>query len=47
MPHSTEDRIADRTTWRKLAIVIGTLVSITVLIAGWVTFLSHSIEGKI
>ncbi len=47
MAHSAEDFAADRSTFRNLRIVVGSLVGLTVVIAGWVFFLSHALEGKI
>jgi hypothetical protein len=47
MGHSAEDLASDRSTFRNLGIVIGTLIGVSVAIAGWVFFLSHALEGRI
>jgi hypothetical protein len=47
MSHSAEDLASDRSTFRNLGIVIGSLVGLAVAIAGWVFFLSGALEGKI
>ena len=47
MPQSAQDAVNDRNTFRNIGIVVGGLVGLALLIAGWVTFLSHALEGKI
>lgn len=47
MGHSAEDIASDRNTFRNLGIVIGSLVGLAVIIAGWVFFLSNALEGKL
>jgi len=47
MAHSAEDFASDRNTFRNLGIVVGSLIGLSIAIAGWVFFLSHALEGKI